>query len=208
MAISKKSSKYNIFARKLQFNHMLLNEDGDDAEDIRNRSSQLLEERTSVPDLASSSTATNTNDSMEFKNNDYVEFKWGEDQELSNIEQEQLKQQRVHHENTSSSGNDWRRKIKRLKFLKRSLELARRKTFDKKGSFDINMVTYRDHKNEADSNICVKGNDRYDRTNYCPKSISIKGIGCDDRSGSSASTYVSNDFTLQVIDEDISYFNT
>mmetsp|Transcript_9779 Transcript_9779/g.23886 ORF Transcript_9779/g.23886 Transcript_9779/m.23886 type:complete len:211 (+) Transcript_9779:175-807(+) len=210
MVISKTSSKYNIFARKLQLMHTPFNEYEVDVKDIQNKSSQLPQERARILVLTSSSAATsnifNTNKSKAFDTTDSVELKWEEtSQETSKIQLEQLHQQRHHKEITTSSANDWRKRIKKLRFLKRTIELARRKSFDKKGSFAVNMMTYRDHK-KGDSNAFVKGDDGL--TSNCPKSSSINGIGYDDRSGSSASTYVSNDSTLQVINEDISYFDT
>ena len=98
-------------------------------------------------------------------------------------------------------------KVKKLKHLKRVIELARRKRFDNKGSFAINMITYRDHKNKTSPNINENGEKGKDSVADCPAASSIRGSGCDDRSRSSVSTCLSNDFTLQVIDEEIVYYN-
>jgi len=215
---AKLSLKFNIFSRKRQFKHIPVpNDDFEDIENFRTRGSEILK---SIP-IASESTTTRSpsirscskNDYALFNTSDKTETDWHEtDKKVSKFQQQQKKkqqQQRIEDfkEQKSSNGSERQNKVKKLKHLKRTIELARRKRLDNKGSFAINMVTYRDHKNKTSPNINEKGEKGKDSVADCPAANIIMGSGCDDRSRSSVSTCLSNDFTLQVIDEEIVYYN-
>jgi hypothetical protein len=210
-------SKFSFFSRKRQSKHIPVpNDDVEDTEDFRTRGSEILK----ALSIASESITTRSptmrrirseHDFTCFNNSDKTVTDLHKTGKKSKFQQQQQRQQRMEDfkENMSSSENEWQNKVKRLKCLKRTIELARRKRLDNKGSFPVNMVTYRDHKNKTISNINEKGYKGKDNMICCLAATSSSRVpGHDDRSRSSESTCVSNDFTLQVIDEEIANYNT
>lgn len=212
---TKISSKFNIFPRRWQFKHLPVHdEDVDDLEDFQTIGSKILKE---IIDTSESTTIQSPErrrsinyDSPYLSNSGHTELNLHEmSRNVSNIQKkEQEKQQRMEtsKEKKYSSGNErYSNKVKRLKHLKRTIELARRKMFENKGSFAINMVTYREHIEKSTSSISEKGDKEKGNVSHRSDTNSIRGW--DDRSRSSVTTCVTNDFTLQVIDEEIVYKN-
>ena len=123
-------------------------------------------------------------------------------QKDSCIENMQLHQQLHHNQHKWERSTERRDEIEIFRTNHRISE--RRKTFDKKGSFAIIMAGITKTKLTQK----FKRTKRLNITIDYSESAIIKGIGCDHRSGFSASTHVRNDFTMQGIEEDITYFNT
>ena len=201
-------SRLNFFSRKRQFQHKpIQNEDAEDTEDFRTRGSEILKAITTAPESTPTRSPTarvcNEHDSTCINSSGKIEKDLHDvDNKVTNHQDEHKRLQDIK-ESTDSNGNEWQNRVKRLKHLKRTIELARRKKFDNRGSFAINMVTYRDHKNKTCPNVNGKG---YEEKGSIASSI--RSSGHDDRSRSSESTCITNDFTLQVIDEEIAYNNT
>ena len=208
--------KLNFFCRKRQCQHVpIQDEDVEDIEDFRTRGSDILKE---IAKASESTTARSPSIRKTYRKDDstYSSGSGKSETDIQETRQEASKSQQQKEgkrmddfkEKRVSSGNEWQSKVKRLKYLKRTIELARRKRFDTQGSFAVNMVTYRDHNNKIGSNINEKGNGEKDNRNHSSTYSSIRRSGQDDQSRSSESTCVTNDVTLQVIDEEIAYYNT
>jgi len=211
-------SKFNFFSRKRQLKHMpALNDVVEDTEHFQTRGSKILK----AISIASESTTTKPPIMRSIRNEHYFTCFNNSDRAVTDLhetgrkkgkfqQQQQQKQQQMEDfkENVSTSENESQNKVKRLKYLKRTIELALRKRSDNKGSFAVNMVTYLENKNKPISNINEKGYKGKDNIICCLAASSSRVPGHDDRSRSSESTCVSHDFTLRVIDEEIAYFNT
>ena len=213
-------SKFSFIPYKRQFKHIPVPvDDIEDIEDFRSRGCEILKaisidsESTNTANTDTTTTTTNRyNYDYAYSNSgDCIEMDWHETiQKVSEFQQQQQHQIEDENEKKSAGGNDRQHKANRLKFLKRALD--RRKKFDNKGSFAINMVTYQDNNNNNNNNTHSNNSNKNDGKNNdmdCPTASSSGSIsGCDDRSRSSISTCVSNDFTLRVIDEETAYYNT
>ena len=190
------------------------NEDVEDIDDFRTRGSEILKAITTTSEFIStkppSTRAYNEKNSTCVRNSCMSETELQKTgREVTNSQQHE-KELLMHDfkQNTILSGNERQNKVKRLKYLKRTIELARRKRFDNQGSFAANMVTYRDGKNKAGPNMNEKGNGEKCSNTNSGTGTSIRSSGHDDRSRSSESTCVTNDVTLQVIDEEVTYYHT
>jgi hypothetical protein len=204
--------------RKRRFKHVPIPDDNfEEIEDFRTRGSEILKAITTAPEPTTTRSPTTTRDRHEHKSTSSSNSNENEkdlhalDKKGNKIQQQQQQQQKRQQriedskEDMSSSSTEWQKKVNRLKYLKRTIELARRKRYDNEGSFAINMVTHRECKNTTNANINEKGIKCKDKIFNCSASRSGGISGYDDRSRSSATTCVSNDFTLQVIDEKIAY---
>ena len=129
--------------------------------------------------------------------------------ETSNYLQQQNKERFEQYQDKSKSTEiEWQTKVKRLKFLKRKIELARRKRIENTGSFASNMVIYKDDKNKSGLERKTKGIGEREHESYRLLKNVTSGCGKDDRSLSSDSTCRTNDVTLHVIDEETTYYDT
>lgn len=209
------SSKFNFLSRRRQFQQLPVeNEDVEDIDDFRTRGSEILKAITTTSEFIA--TKPPSIRAYNEKNSTCVRNNCRSETELQKAGQEVTNPQRNEKEvlvddfkqNAILSGNERQNKVKRLKYLKRTIELARRKRFDNQGSFAANMVTYRDGKNKTGPNINEKGNGEKHKNTIGGTGTSIRSSGHDDRSRSSESTCVTNDVTLQVIDEEVTYYNT
>lgn len=210
-------SKLNFLNRRRQFQHLPVeNEDEEDIDDFRTRGSEILKAITSSTESLSAKQliiqrgCNEENSSLCKQNKERVEMKAQSTHQgvtKSPQNQKETLMEDVKH-NTILSGIERQNKVKRLKYLKRTIELARRKRFENQGSFAVNMITYRDDKITTGTNINDKSYGEKQSDASHQKDTSIRGSGNDDRSRSSGSTCVTNDVTLQVIDEEITYHNT
>mmetsp|Transcript_9592 Transcript_9592/g.23901 ORF Transcript_9592/g.23901 Transcript_9592/m.23901 type:complete len:219 (+) Transcript_9592:322-978(+) len=208
-------SKFNFLSRRRQFQQLLVeNEDVEDIDDFRTRGSEILKAITTKSEFIATKPPSIT--AYNKKNSTCVRNSCSSGTELQKTGQEVTNSPQHEKEvlvddfkqNTVLSGNERQNKVKRLKYLKRTIELARRKRFDNQGSFAANMVTYRDGKNKTCPNMNEKGNGKKRNNTNSGTGTSIRSSGHDDRSRSSESTCVTNDVTLQVIDEEVTYYNT
>jgi len=210
-------SKLNFLNRRRQFQHLpVQDEDDEDIDDFRTRGSEILKAITSTTESITAKQLVITrgcneqNSSLCKQNKDSV--KTGVQSASQEVTKSPQQQKEVLVEdvkqNTILSGTERQNKVKRLKYLKRTIELARRKRFENQGSFAVNMVTYRADQNTTAANINEKSHGEKISDSSQRTGTSIRGSGNDDRSRSSGSTCVTNDVTLQVIDEDIAYYNT
>lgn len=200
-------SKLNVFSRKRQFQHMPMDEE-EDIEDFRIRGCEILRaisDETHKEMISAFDDNMNDGDYHNTSSNTGIEMDWHE-----TIQRFQEYHQHVTIQNITQGGNDddgRQSKVERLKSLKRALE--RRRKFDNKGSFAINMVTYRDETTsscgfELDTVVSEGGgsnrNDYHKRGDH---------LGCDDRScRSSVTATMSNDLTLRAIEEEKEYFDS
>mmetsp|Transcript_11916 Transcript_11916/g.26873 ORF Transcript_11916/g.26873 Transcript_11916/m.26873 type:complete len:230 (+) Transcript_11916:84-773(+) len=218
-------SKLNIFSLKRQFRHVRVPGDANEVEDFRVRGSDILK---AISEDSGSTASTTRSPARGRHHYACVDGTCKSEMELDiSIEGSMerpckfQKYQRLpedEKENTnggtksttkSINGNERQSKVKRLKYLKRQLELARRKRVENKGSFAINMVTYKENTATTCSNKNGNKGDRGVEISIDSRaaSSSVRSSGCDERSQSSISTCVSHDLTLQVIDEATSYYN-
>uniref|UniRef100_A0A7S4AXB2 Uncharacterized protein n=1 Tax=Pseudo-nitzschia australis TaxID=44445 RepID=A0A7S4AXB2_9STRA len=203
-------SKLNVFSRKREFQPVPA--DGEEyTEDFRTRGCEILKAISDETQTSNTSTMASQEDndnryggrsrrrSSIGSNNNSIELDWHESIQRFQKQQQMPNPNKTKGENKDSHGR--REKVQRLKLLKRALE--RRRKLDSKGSFAINMVTYRDENKTSgrelrDTPAAAVGKNH--------DSNSGDNLGCDDRSDS-VTTYMSNDFTLRVIDEEVQYCN-
>jgi hypothetical protein len=203
-------SKINIFPRRQdQHVHMPV----DEVEDFRSRGCEILKgisvhkETTSnnnsagtagTAGTAAAAAAANSKGGTDTGIDMDMHMDWHDHiQKVCEFQyQEDGKENKINSSKTYPKNNEPKQyKIKRLNVLKRALE--RRRKFDTKGSFAVNMVTYRDGTSPSAR--------RRNTNEYIDHDTTATSVaGCDDRSRSSIST-MSNDVMLQVIDEETAY---
>lgn len=193
-----------IFSCKRQFQHVP--DSVDDVEDFRRRGCEILKaisESGATKDntpMARTKTGHANIDTAPYTTNhgNSIEMDWHETIQKVNAFQQQ--QKRTQKDERNQEEDEPRSKVHRLKRLKRALE--RRRKFDNKGSFAVNMVTYRDEfgiKNNDET--CDEQASTASRHQVpCDGSKYGDVLGCDDRSVSRSSVS-----TLRVIDEETDY---
>ena len=189
-------SKINILPRR-QDQHVPI--PVDEVEDFRSRGCEILKAISVHKETTSSNAAANSKGGSDTGVDMDVDMEWHDHiQKVCEFQyQKDERENNNNNKNTSPKNNEPRQyKVKRLKVLKRALE--RRRKFDTKGSFAVNMITYRDNTSPS-----ARRRNTYECIDHDTTATSSVSC-CDERSRSSIST-MSNDVMLQVIDEETAY---
>ncbi len=203
--------KLNFFSSKRHFRHVPIQDDDLGRIEGRRGNSDSLKTTAQAPDsiTTKSKSCKRANLAQHTNNDKRITGAYDRRKQTSNYLQRQEDERFHEFENKSKSvESEWQIKVKRLKFLKRKIELARRKRVESQGSFASNMVTYKDDKNKSGLEKKTKGNGEREHKSRRSSKSSTSGDGKDDRSLSSNSTCRTNDVTLHVIDEEIKYHYT
>lgn len=189
-------SKINILPRR-QDQHVPI--PVDEVEDFRSRGCEILKAISVHKETTSSNAAANSKGGSDTGIDMDVDMDWHDHiQKVCEFQyQKDERENNNNNKNTYPKNNEPKQyKVKRLKVLKRALE--RRRKFDTKGSFAVNMVTYRDNTSPS-----ARRRNTYEYIDHDTTATSSVSC-CDERSRSSIST-MSNDVMLQVIDEETAY---
>ena len=203
-------SKFHICSCKRPPHRMsVLNNDSENAHDFQARGSEILKVITNTMESSTAkSPAIRRIDVKSEKTGERDDNEKGQEVSIVQHHKKHTEQHDCHQKHQieefkgkNNNINERQNKMKKLKYLKRTIELARRKRFENKGSFAMNMVIFQDHEVKTSQHVIVKGCNKMSNTIVCTAFN-------DERSRSSESTCVSNDLTLQVIDEERIYYNT
>lgn len=194
-------SKLNIFSRKRNFMHLPIENNELEWIESQTRDSKIERKtKSSKRKLQSGNGAIIEDNSTHYTRSSrhamVTKELW---KVMSNHQQRKEKERSDESKDMmKSTATEWQINVKRLKFLKRKIELARRKRIESQGSFANNMVTYRDGKSKYGLERNKKGKGESDSTS--------RSSGQDDRSQSSNSTCQTKDVTLHVIEEEMTYY--
>lgn len=193
--------KLNIFSRKRYFKHLPIENNELERIESQTRDSEIKRKtKSSKRKLQSSKGAIIEDNSTHYNGSSQHAMVTKEFWKVMSTHQQREEKERSDQtkDMMKSTETEWQINVKRLKFLKRKIELARRKRIESQGSFANNMVTYRDGESKYGLERNVKAKGESDITN--------RSSGQDDRSQSSNSTCRTNEVTLHVIDEEMTYY--
>ncbi len=195
------TSKLSIFSRKRYFKHLPIENNELERIESQTRNSEIkMKTKSSKRKLQSGKRTIIEDNSTHYTGSSQHAMVTKEFWKLNTNHQQRKEKERSDQtkDMMKSTETEWQINVKRLKFLKRKIELVRRKRNESQGSFANNMVTYRDGKSKYGLERTIKGKGEPESTN--------RSSGQDDRSQSSNSTCRTNDVTLHVIDEEMTYY--